>query len=82
MNMKNNIKMHNRYVILSVPLCPVKQIDNGLGDTSNCRMPDMCLVNTTIHYKCDTGYVVSFPRTTCMANHTWNLLPTCMKGTF
>jgi len=67
--------------ILLVPLCPVTQVDNGLSDTSNCLTPDRCLVNTTIHYMCDAGYVVSSPTTTCMANHTWSPLLTCAKGT-
>jgi len=68
------------YLCISVPICPVMQIENGVA--SNCPTNGRCQVNSTIEYSCNPGYVSATPTTTCLNNHSWDPKPTCIAGTY
>ena len=54
------------------------QIENGVA--SNCPTTDRCLVNSTMEYSCNPGYVSATPTTKCLNNHKWDLKPMCTAG--
>ena len=61
-------------------MCPVVLVENGLSNSSNCVEQDKCSVGTTLQYTCGSGFSVSSPTTTCLADHTWSGKPACSKG--
>ena len=54
------------------------QIENGVA--RNCPTNDSCLVNSTMEYSCNPGYVNADPTTKCFKNHSWDPKPTCSPG--
>jgi len=70
----------SKYLSISVPICPVIQIENGVA--SNCPTTDRWLVNSTMEYSCNPGYVSATTTTKCLKIHNWDPKPTCSPGNY
>ena len=62
-----------------VSVCPVVAIQNSDVDSNDCIAPTHCQVGTILQYVCEDGFIESNSFTKCLNNHSWDLLPTCVK---
>ena len=60
-------------------VCQVVEVQNSDVDSNDCVAPTHCQVGTTLQYVCKDGFIGSNSFTKCLANHSWDLVPTCVK---
>jgi len=58
----------------------VFDVKNGFANFDNCLSKCRCKVGETVQYTCATGFAISSPTTTCQADHTWSVMPSCIEG--
>jgi len=67
-------------MFVSEPICPYLKVENGLFNSENCLSNEGCKVGAELSYTWETGFVVSFPTTTCQQDHTWSETPICKRS--
>jgi len=62
-----------------VSVCSVVEIQNGYVDVIDCVAPTHCQVGTLLQYVCKDGFTGSTLSTKCLDNHSWDVVPRCVK---